>query len=79
MSAEREMRSDGINLWDMSIIKYTSINENLKLQFRGGFLNAWNHPMFQNPNMSVTSTAFGVVAAGRGYPRRIQLGIKLVF
>lgn len=35
--------------------------------------------MFQNPNTSVTSTAFGTVTAERGYPRRIQLGAKLVF
>jgi len=73
------IRADGINLLDLSVIKYVAIKERFKLQFRGEFLNAPNHPMFQNPNTSVTSTAFGTITAERGYPRRIQLGLKLVY
>lgn len=73
------VRADGINLWDVSVIKNTSVTEQIKVQFRGEFLNIWNHPMFQNPNTSVTSSAFGTVTAERGYPRRVQLGLKLLF
>jgi hypothetical protein len=35
--------------------------------------------MFGPPNTSPTSTAFGQVTSQRGYPRRIQLGAKLLF
>ena len=73
------IRGDGINQWDLSVIKDTRIREGMKLQFRGEFLNAFNHVLFSNPNTSVTSTAFGTITSEKGYPRRIQLGVKLVY
>lgn len=73
------VRGDGTNLWDLSVIKNTQIKERYRVQFRGEFLNAMNHVTFQAPNMSPTSTAFGTSTAQYGYPRRIQLGLKLVF
>jgi len=60
-------------------LSYMHISEKARLQFRGEFLNAFNHAMFGNPNTSPVSTAFGTVTAEIGYPRRIQLGMKLVF
>ena len=74
-----DVRSDGVNVWDLSAIKNTRIRENVSLQFRGEFLNALNHALFSNPNTGPTSTAFGTVTSQRGYPRRIQLGMKLLF
>lgn len=73
------IRGDGINQWDMSVIKDTRVREGMKLQIRGEFLNALNHVLFSNPNTSVTSTAFGTITSEKGYPRRIQLGAKLIF
>ncbi len=73
------VRGDGFNTWDLSVLKNTRIREDINLQFRGEFLNAFNHPMFAVPNTSPTSTAFGQVTSQRGYPRRIQLGFKLLF
>jgi hypothetical protein len=74
-----DVRADGMNTWDVSALKNTSIREGLNLQFRAEFLNAFNHPMFNAPNTSPTSTAFGTVTSQRGYPRRIQLMMKLLF
>jgi hypothetical protein len=74
-----DVRSDGVNVWDLSAIKNTRIRETVSLQFRGEFLNAFNHALFSNPNTTPTSTAFGTVTSQRGYPRRIQLGMKLLF
>ena len=74
-----DVRSDGVNVWDLSAIKNTRLRENVTLQFRGEFLNAFNHALFSNPNTTPTSTAFGTVTSQRGYPRRIQLGMKLLF
>ena len=73
------VRADGMNTWDLSAIKAARLRENVNLQFRGEFLNAWNHPMFSGPNTSPTSSAFGVVTSQRAFPRRIQLGLKLLF
>ncbi|MDP3001183.1 MAG: TonB-dependent receptor [Bryobacterales bacterium] len=73
------IRGDGINNWDLSVIKDTRIREGMKAQFRAEFLNAFNHVLFSNPNTSVTSTAFGAITSEKGYPRRIQLGIKFIY
>jgi hypothetical protein len=53
-----DVRSDGVNVWDLSAIKNTRIRETVSLQFRGEFLNAFNHALFSNPNTTPTSTAF---------------------
>jgi len=74
-----DVRGDGFNLWDLSAIKNTRIREDISFQFRAEFLNAFNHALFANPNSSSTSTAFGMVTSQRGYPRRIQLGMKALF
>ena len=73
------VRSAGINSWDLSVLKNTSIRERFKAQFRAEFLNAFNHAFFSAPNTSPTSSAFGQVTAQTGYPRRVQLGLKLLF
>ncbi|MEK7406518.1 MAG: TonB-dependent receptor, partial [Acidobacteriota bacterium] len=73
------IRGDGINNWDVSVLKDTKINERMKAQFRAEFLNAFNHVLFSNPNTSVTSTAFGTITSEKGYPRRIQMGIKFIY
>jgi hypothetical protein len=73
------VRSDGIWNWDLSAIKKTRVREGMHLQFRAEFLNAFNHPLFMGPDMTVTSTTFGVVTALKNHPRRIQLAMKLVF
>jgi hypothetical protein len=73
------LRRDGDNNWDLSVIKYFDLTEKVRIQFRGEFLNALNHPRFGNPVTNPTSSDFGVVTSERGYPRRIQLQLKLVF
>jgi hypothetical protein len=74
-----DVRGDGINQWDLSAIKAARLHEGVTLQFRGEFLNAWNHALFSSPNTSQTSSSFGMVTSQRGFPRRIQLGLKLLF
>ena len=73
------VRGPGTNNTDLSAIKNSRIGEKVNVQFRGEFLNAFNHPTFANPNTTPTSTAFGTVTATRGYARRIQLGIKIIY
>ncbi len=73
------VRGDNMNNFDLSIIKDTRIRESMKAQFRAEFLNALNHPMFNNPDTSPTSSAFGTVTSQKNFARRIQLGMKFFF
>ena len=74
-----DVRGDGANLFDLSALKNFRIKERATAQFRAEFLNAFNHVNFNNPNTNPTSSAFGQVTSQKGYPRRIQLGLKFLF
>jgi hypothetical protein len=74
-----DVRSDGMNQWDLSVMKNTRFRERYNIQFRAEFLNAWNHANFAPPNTSPTSSAFGQVTAQRGFPRRLQMTTKFIF
>ncbi len=60
-------------------MKNIGFRERFTLQFRGEFLNALNHPIFANPFTAVTSTAFGAITIANAPPRRVQVGVKLVY
>jgi len=69
----------GINSWDFTFIKITPLNERFKLEFRGDFLNAFNHTQFFQPDGNTTDgTDFGRVKRARE-PRVIQFALKLTF
>ncbi|HWP43598.1 MAG TPA: hypothetical protein VNO14_10210, partial [Blastocatellia bacterium] len=77
------LRADHISNFDLSAFKTTSITEQVSLQFRAEFLNAFNTPLLftSQINLNPTQAAFGSVTAGvqENYPRRIQLALKLLF
>jgi hypothetical protein len=73
------LRADGVNNLDLSAIKNIPIKENLRLQFRGEFFNALNHPEFNPANLTPTSTAFGAITSQANLARSIQLALRLVW
>jgi hypothetical protein len=73
------VRGPGISNFDLSAIKASKFGERLTVQFRAEALNAFNHPLFANPNVDPTNNAFGVITAQNNNPRRIQLSLKLIF
>ncbi len=73
------VRAQGLNLWDLSAIKAVSIREQVRLQIRGEFLNAFNHPQFSDPNRSATNSNFGRITSQANLPRNVQIGLKLLF
>ncbi len=73
------IRGDGQNMTNLSAIKTFSIRERVQFQFRAEAYNALNHPNFNNPNMTVTSGAFGTITSQDGGPRSFQLSGKLRF
>jgi hypothetical protein len=72
---------------DLAILKQTRISEGKNIEFRAEALNAANHPLFPNPNMTVTTaqsvkdTGFGQISASTvsNYARRLQLSIRFLF
>ncbi len=73
------LRADGINNWDLSVIKRWTLKEGMSLQFRSEFLNTFNHTRFGAPAMDPGSRSFGQVSSTGAYPRQIQIGLKLLF
>jgi hypothetical protein len=68
----------GLNNWDIAAIKNIKIREQVKLQFRAEFFNAFNHVSFNSLDNFTDDTTFGQLL-GDYEPRTIQLGLKLSF
>jgi outer membrane receptor protein involved in Fe transport len=84
------VRGPGINNWDLSIFKVTSIPwfgrhsnwnaaESAKIEFRAEMFNIWNHTQFGNPGSTLGAEDFGVVTGVGVNPREIQFGLRLEF
>ncbi len=65
-------------IFDVSLIKRTTIAENKVLEFRAEAFNVMNHANFGNPNGAIDSANFGRVTTTRD-PRLIQFGLKFQF
>ena len=73
------VRGDGINQFNLSVLKNTKISESKTIQFRAEGINALNHVMFLNPNTSPTSGGFGTITDEKSSGRAIQLGLKFLW
>ena len=73
------LRSQPLNLWDISLVKQVRFGDRLRAQFHVEFLNAFNHPVFSNPNTDPTEENFGRVTSQGNLPRDIQLAAKFLF
>jgi hypothetical protein len=75
------LRADGINEWDPSLLKSIHLTERAYLQLRFEFFNVVNHPTFAAPNLSWSSGAssFGVINSQANRPRTIQVGARFVW
>jgi hypothetical protein len=73
------IRADGQATWNFSLIKNFRIRERFNTQFRAEAYNALNHPSFDVPNTTPTSTAFGTITNTLSEPRGIQFALKITF
>jgi hypothetical protein len=73
------IRQDGLNEWDPSVLKNIRVKESSYFQLRFEFFNMLNHPTFSAPSLSATSSAFGTITSVANRPRTIQLGGRFVF
>jgi outer membrane receptor protein involved in Fe transport len=73
------LRGPGYFNTDLAAMKTFSIRENLRMQFRAEFFNAFNQPNFNAPfAIQSTTGRFGHIETA-GDPRIIQLSIKVLF
>jgi hypothetical protein len=67
--------------WDVSLIRYFPLHEQLNLQFRAEYFDVLNHTNFSDPTTTYTSgssSSFGRIT-GANDPRIAQLSLKLQF
>jgi hypothetical protein len=78
-SSRNHLFGPGDIVFDVSLLKDTTIVERLKAQFRAEFFNMPNHANFNNPgaNISVAGSLGRITSAQDG--RQIQFGLKLIF
>ena len=73
------LRLPPTNNVDSSVIKNTRIHERLMLQYRCEFFNTLNHAVFNGPNLSPTSSAFGTVGSVYNLERHIQMALRMTW
>jgi len=73
------VRADGINQLDTSLLKRFALTEHASLQLRFEAFNIMNRPAFAAPSTTASSSSFGMITAVANRARTIQLGARLVF
>jgi hypothetical protein len=65
---------------NLSLFKNVRIHERFTFQFRAEAFNAFNTPIYQGPQTSLTANNFGqVTIAQQNFPRNMQFAFRLTF
>jgi hypothetical protein len=80
-SAPRNLsfRGPGMTMFDAALLKSFRTKEGQRFEFRLEAQNAFNHPVFGDPNGSFGSTSFGQITGMKVGNRNVQLGFKYYF
>ncbi|HKE25950.1 MAG TPA: TonB-dependent receptor [Bryobacteraceae bacterium] len=75
------IRGPSFSNLDASLFKNFQFKERFKLQIRGEFFNAVNHPNYGQPGTSLGSATFGTITslAANSNMRQGQIGAKILF
>ncbi|MBV9608191.1 MAG: TonB-dependent receptor, partial [Acidobacteria bacterium] len=68
----------GYASFDLSLAKFTSVNERVNVEFRTEAFNLLNRPNFDLPNRQFGTTTFGQIFSAND-PRELQFGLKVHF
>jgi hypothetical protein len=68
----------GLAVINVSLVKTTQVTERLGVQLRAEAFNLLNRVNYDQPDNFVGSPSFGAILSA-GAPRRLQLGLKLLF
>ncbi len=76
---KRFFHGPGLDNFDIGIHKNTKIRENVMLQLRGEFFNAFNHAQFGSVNGYLAGGSFGAITSVQVPGRIGQVAAKLIF
>jgi hypothetical protein len=76
---DASMKSDGLDNFDVSINKSFDMTEHMKLKFKTEIFDLFNHAQFAEPNVDLSSSAFGQIEHQTNLPRTIQFALRLSF
>jgi hypothetical protein len=71
------VRGPGLSTVDFNVMKSFNITDKQHIDLRGEFINLFNTPILNAPNMGV-GTGMGLLQNSQG-PRNVQLGLKYSF
>lgn len=76
-----KIRQEGMDNWDFTASKTTTIHESMNLVFKAEFFNIFNHPLFNTPGTNLQGSRQGSFGqtTGTGAPRLMQLSLRLNF
>jgi hypothetical protein len=73
------LRADGINQLDASVLKRFALGENRRFELRFEAYNLPNHPVFAAPNTQASASGFGTITATANRFRTIQAIARIYF
>jgi hypothetical protein len=73
------VRGPNQSQFNLSAFKDFNFTERWKLQFRAECYDVFNHPNFNDPNLTVTGSSFGTISAQGSPSRQFQFALKLSF
>jgi hypothetical protein len=73
------LRADGINQLDASVLKRFNLGEKRRFELRGEAYNLPNHPVFAAPSTTASSSGFGTITATANRFRTFQLVARFYF
>ena len=73
------LKASGVDNFDFSIIKNTTIHEQIGLKFSAEFYNLFNRVQFAPPNTQTDNAQFGLITAQANNPRLVQGSLRLSF
>ena len=77
-SSRNPVRGPGFRSLDLSLVKRTSLTEQVFLEFRAEGFNVTNTPPLGNPNVVFGTAGFGSITSA-GDPRVVQFALKVGF
>jgi len=71
--------AEGIDNFDFSVAKSTSVTEKINAQFRAEIFNLFNRKQFATPDANLQSQTFGDILGDQNQPRLVQFSLRINF
>jgi hypothetical protein len=76
-STDSRWRGDKTNNVDASLARQVSYHDRITGELRVEAFNLLNHPVFGNPNLTPTSSSFGLITSQAGESRTLQVSAHI--